>query len=157
MPKDGMFNVAIKLSDARTYAKKGRMNFSGIRISTATGTSEARAELPNPGGVLRPGQFVRVTLTGAQRVNAILVPQRAVLEEPQGKFVYVANAENKVETRLVTVGDWVGDSWVINKGLDAGERVIVDGVVKIRPGVMVKAVALDSSRSVAAPGGGKAK
>jgi membrane fusion protein (multidrug efflux system) len=135
------------------------MNFSDFRISTTTGTSDARAELPNPDGALRPGQFVRVALTGAQRVDAILVPQRAVLEGPQGKFVFVANAESKVEIHPVEVGDWTGDSWVINKGLQAGDRVIVDGVVKIGPGAPVKTVDANAPKtaSVTTPEAGKAQ
>lgn len=151
LPREGRFNVAVKLADGKTYAQQGRMNFSDIRVSAATGASEARAELPNARGVLRPGQFVRVTLSGARRVNAILVPQRAVLEEPQGKFVYVANAENKVETRSVEVGGWVGDAWIVNKGLQAGERVIVDGVVKINPGAAVKVVEGNAPKPGSAP------
>jgi membrane fusion protein (multidrug efflux system) len=159
LPKDGMFDVTVKLADGSTYAKQGKMNFSDFRISTTTGTSDARAELPNPDGALRPGQFVRVALTGAQRVDAILVPQRAVLEGPQGKFVFVANAESKVEIHPVEVGDWTGDSWVINKGLQAGDRVIVDGVVKIGPGAPVKTVDANAPKtaSVTTPEAGKAQ
>lgn len=151
LPKDGMFEVTVKLADGSLYAKKGRMNFSDIRINTATGTSETRAELPNPDGALRPGQFVRVSLEGAQRQNAILVPQRAVLEGPQGKFVFVANAQDKVEIHPVEVGQWSGDAWVINKGLQAGERVIVDGVVKIGPGAAVKVTDLNAAKPSAEP------
>jgi membrane fusion protein (multidrug efflux system) len=152
LPRDGKFNVALKLADGSIYDKQGRMNFSDIRISTSTGTSEARAELPNAGGLLRPGQFVRVMLTGAKRTNAILVPQRAVLEGPQGKFVFVVNADSKVEIHPVEVGGWAGESWVINKGLQAGERVVVDGVIKIGPGVKVKiAVAVAATEAGNAP------
>jgi membrane fusion protein (multidrug efflux system) len=152
LPKDGMFEASIKLADGKIYPYKGRMNFSDIRINTTTGTSETRAELPNPEGDLRPGQFVRVSLVGAQRQNAILVPQRAVLEGPQGKFVFVANAQNKVEIHPVEVGPWLGDAWVINKGLVDGERVIVDGVVKIGPGLMVKVTDLNALKPVAEAG-----
>jgi membrane fusion protein (multidrug efflux system) len=152
LPKNGMFEASIKLADGKIYPYKGRMNFSDIRINTTTGTSETRAELPNPEGDLRPGQFVRVSLVGAQRQNAILVPQRAVLEGPQGKFVFVANVQNKVEIRQVEVGPWLGDAWVINKGLVDGERVIVDGVVKIGPGLMVKVTDLNALKPVAEAG-----
>lgn len=147
LPKDGMFAVALKLADGSVYPHQGKMNFSDFRISTATGTSEARAEISNPQGMLRPGQFVRVSLTGGERLNAILVPQRAVLEGPQGKFVFVANRENKVEMRPLEVGEWTGDAWVIDKGLQAGERVIVDGVVKIGPGATVKVTELQASET----------
>jgi len=138
LPADGRFEVSVKLSDGSVYAKTGRLSFSDIRISPQTGTSEARAEIPNPNGALRPGQFVRVTLTGATRPNAILIPQRAVLEGPQGKFVYVVNGESKAEPLPVEVGEWAGTDWIIIGGLKPGERVIIDGVMKIGPGAPVK-------------------
>ena len=141
LPKDEKLEVTIKLADGRVYDKPGRLNFSGVGVSGDTGTSEARAELPNPSHLLHPGQFVRVTLSGAQRPKAILVPQRAVLQGPQGKFVYVLNAESKAESRPVEVGDWRGDDWLINKGLQAGDLVIVDGVMKIGPGAPVRRAA----------------
>ncbi len=156
LPQGEKFDVAVKLADGSTYSKQGKMNFSDIRISTATGTSESRAELPNPEGLLRPGQFVRVVLSGAKRVNAILVPQRAVLEGPQGKFVFVANAQNKVEIHPVEVGEWAGENWAINKGLQPGDRVIVDGVVKIGPGATVKVTDLNAAKA-AAPAAAGAK
>ena len=147
LPRDGKFEVSLKRGDGSVYARLGRLNFSDVRVSGATGTSEARAELPNPGGVLRPGQFVRVRLSGATRPHAIVVPQRAVLEGPQGKFVYVVNAESKAEPRPVEVGEWSGDAWIIVSGLKGGERVIVDGVMRIGPGAPVR---------VAEPGAGDA-
>jgi len=141
LPKDGRFAVSVKLADGRVYEKTGKMNFSDVRISGNTGTSETRAELPNPASVLRPGQFVRVTLSGAQRNSAILVPQRSVLQGPQGRFVYIVNAQNQAEIRPVTVGDWSGESWLIETGLQAGDKVIVDGVMKIGPGAPVRIAA----------------
>lgn len=137
LPKNGQFEVSVKLAEGSIYPKMGRMNFSDVHISGETGTSEARAQLPNPAGVLRPGQFVRVSLNGAQRVNAILVPQRAVLEGPQGKSVYVVSADSKAEARAVKVGDWHQDQWIVTDGLKVGDRVIVDGVMKIGPGAPV--------------------
>lgn len=141
LPQDEKFTVTIKLADGRIYDKSGQLNFSGVRISGDTGTSEARAVLPNPAQLLHPGQFVRVILSGAQRPNAILVPQRAVLQGPQGRFVYVLNAQSKAELRPVEVGDWSGDAWLMNKGLQAGDLVIVDGVMKIGPGAPVRRAA----------------
>ena len=102
-------------------------------MNAETGTAEARAEMPNPGGGLQPGQFVRARLAGAVRPAAITVPQRAVLEGPKGKFVYVVNAESKAEPRPVR-GRRVGRrGWVIDSGLAPGDKVIVDGVMKIAP------------------------
>ena len=137
LPKDGQFDVTLKLADGTEYRKSGKVNFSDVRVSGQTGTSEVRAELPNPTGLLHPGQFVRVTLKGAQRPAAVLVPQRAVLEGPKGKFVYVVNDKSQAEPRPVALGDWLGDSWVVTSGLGAGDRVIVDGVMKIGPGAPV--------------------
>lgn len=139
LPKDGRFEVSVRLADGSVYARKGRLAFSDIRISPETGTSDARAELPNPEGRLRPGQFVRVTLAGATRPEAVLVPQRAVLEGPQGKFVYVVDGKSSAQPRPVEVGEWAGGDWVITAGLKAGDRVIVDGVMRIGPGAPVKA------------------
>jgi membrane fusion protein (multidrug efflux system) len=150
LPKDGQFDVQVKLAEGGLYAKTGKMNFTGVIVSGTTGTSEARAELPNPDGLLRPGQFVRVILGGAQRPNAILVPQRAVLEGPQGKFVYLVTSESKAEARPVELGDWQGDDWIVTAGLNPGDRVIVDGVMKIGPGAPVR-VADPNAPQAAAP------
>lgn len=131
LPADGKLKATVTLADGREYARGGVVNFNDVRVNPQTGTSEARAEFPNPANQLRPGEFVRIRLTGAMRPAAIVVPQRAVLDSPQGKFVYVVNAETKAEPRPVEVGVWVADGWVINQGLKPGERVIVDGVAKI--------------------------
>lgn len=147
LPGDGKFEVSVKLPDGTLYGQNGKVNFSDIRLNPATGTSEVRAELVNPDGVLRPGQFVRVILNGAKRINALLVPQRAVLEGTQGKFVYVVDAQSKAQIHPVEVGDWAGELWVIKTGLKAGDKVIVDGVVKIGPGAPVQAVPLLKSNS----------
>ena len=136
LPKN--FQVELRLADGSVYARSGKMSFADVRISPNTGTREARAELPNPDGALRPGQFVRVILRGATRPDAVTVPQRAVLEGPQGKFVYVVNEKNLAEVRPVEAGEWSGDTWIITAGLKAGERVITDGVMKLGPGAPVK-------------------
>lgn len=151
LPKQGNFNASVKLSDGTTYARSGKVDFADVRINPATGASEMRAVLPNPDQSLRPGQFVRVKLDGASVPDALSVPQRAVLEGPQGKLVLVVNAKNTVEPRPVQVGQWSGDEWIIDSGLHAGDRVIVDGVVKAPPGTTVKATPLAAA---AAPGGG---
>jgi membrane fusion protein (multidrug efflux system) len=133
LPADGRLKATIKLADGSAYPRDGVVNFRDLRINTQTGTSEARAEFPNPGNALRTGEFVRVTLHGAVRPGAIVVPQRAVLESPKGKYVYVVNAESKAEPRPVEAGAWAApDGWIINNGLKAGERVVVDGVMKLQ-------------------------
>jgi membrane fusion protein (multidrug efflux system) len=138
VPKDMRFEVAIKFEDGRVYSRPGRLAFSDVRVNNATGTSDARAEVPNPAGEVRPGQFVRVILRGAQRPNAITVPQRAVMEGPQGKLVYVVGAGNKAEPRPIVVGEWAGNDWVVLSGLNAGEKVITEGLVKVFPGAPVQ-------------------
>lgn len=139
-PRDGRFEVSVKLADGSTYGKSGFTDFSDVRISRETGTSEGRAELPNPDGLLLPGQFVRVVLSGAARVGVFRVPQRAVQEGPQGKYVFVVGKENKAEIRPVETGDWNGSDVVVQKGLSSGDQVIVDGVVKLGPGAPVQVV-----------------
>lgn len=158
LPPNTEFDVSVRLTDGSVYASHGKLNFSSVRISGVTGTNETRAELPNPDGFLRPGQFVRVILSGAQRPNAILVPQRAVLEGPGGKFVYVVNKESKAEARPVTLGDWQNDDWIVTAGLSPGDKVIVDGVMKLGPGAPVHAVDPKAPKTGAAgkPGPGAA-
>ncbi|MBI1422326.1 MAG: efflux RND transporter periplasmic adaptor subunit [Gammaproteobacteria bacterium] len=151
LPQDGAYAVTVKLAEGHEYTRAGKLTFTDVRISDTTGTSQARAELPNPDGQLRPGQFVRVILKGAYRPAAILVPQRAVLEGPTGKFVYVVDAESKAQSRPVQVGDWVEDKWIINDGLKAGDKVIVDGVMKIGPGSAVHVATPAESKPGAAP------
>lgn len=150
LPKDGRFEVRLRLADGQVVSRTGQLTFSDVRISGQTGTSEARAVIPNPDGRLRPGQFVRVTLTGASRPGAVLVPQRAVLEGPQGKFVYVVDDKSAAQPRPVEVGEWAGSDWIVTAGLKGGERVIVDGVMKIGPGAPVQATSLnDGGKAVA--------
>ena len=139
LPKDGKFDVKLKLADGSEYARSGKVDFTDVRIDTTTGTIETRAVIANPQGLLRPGQFARVKLSGGVRPNAISIPQRAVLEGPGTKIVLIVNAQGIVEPRPIQVGDWTaGDDWVITGGLKAGDQVIVDGVVKARPGSPVK-------------------
>ncbi len=155
LPKDGRFEVAIRFEDGKVYSRPGKLAFTDTRVNTQTGTSDARAEVPNPAGEVRPGQFVRVMLKGAQRPNAIAVPQRAVLESPQGKMVYLFGKENKAEPRPITVGDWTGSDWIVTSGLNAGDKVIVDGLAKIFfPGAPVQ-VGDPNAPPPGAPGAGK--
>lgn len=147
LPKN--FQVGLRLADGSVYPRSGKLSFADIRISPATGTREARAEIPNPDGVLRPGQFVRVILRGAARPNAVAVPQRAVLEGPQGKFVYVVNEKSQAEARPVEAGEWAGDTWIITSGLKGGERVITDGVMKLGPGAPVKVAEKPAEKQIA--------
>ena len=149
LPKDGKFDVKLKLADGTIYARPGKVNFTDVRVNPQTGTIEARALMPNPQGLLRPGQFARVELSGGVRTGALAVPQRAVLEGPTSKIVLTVNPQGMVEPRPVEVGDWSGDDWIITSGLKPGDRVIVDGMVKARPGAPVRIA--DAAAAAAAP------
>jgi membrane fusion protein, multidrug efflux system len=153
LPKDGRFEIALKFEDGRIYSRSGKLVFTDVRVNNQTGTSDARAEVANPAGEVRPGQFVRVILKGAERPDAIIVPQRAVMEGAQGKMVYLLSKENTALPRPVTVGDWVGSDWIITAGLEAGDKVIVDGLAKIFfPGAPVQ-VGDPNAPPPGAPGG----
>ena len=130
--------VEVVLSDGTTYPQKGRIDFVSPSVDLKTGTVNVRAVVPNLQNALQPNQFVRVRLTGAVRANVIMVPQRAVLQGPKSKFVYVAGPDNTAEVRNVEVGDWYGDQWIIKGGLQTGDKVVVDGVAKLQPGAPVK-------------------
>jgi membrane fusion protein (multidrug efflux system) len=133
--------VTLRLSDGTDVPRKGRLGFIDPRVNTATGAYDAQAVLPNADALLRPGQFVRVVLEGPPRSGVVVVPQRAVLDGPQGKFVYVAGKNDKgidvALPRPVTVGDWVvtdgQQNWIIDKGLKPGDPVIVEGTAKLFP------------------------
>ena len=131
VPKDFKFDVAIRFENGKVYSRPGKLVFTDARVNAQTGTTDARAEVPNPAGEVRPGQFVRVVLKGAQRPNAIAVPQRAIVDGPQGKMVYVLSKDGKAEPRPVTVGEWSGADWIIASGIAPGDKVIVDGIAKI--------------------------
>jgi membrane fusion protein (multidrug efflux system) len=134
--------VALKLSDGSIYDRKGRLTFVDPAINTGTGSFDARAELPNADAALRPGQFVRVIVEGATRPNTIVVPQRAVMDGPQGKFVFVTGKGQDGKTdvalpRPVTVGEWVEvdgqQQWIVETGLKPGDVVVTDGTAKLFP------------------------
>jgi membrane fusion protein (multidrug efflux system) len=153
LPKDNRFDVTVKLADGSLANATGKLDFSDVRVNPQTGTSEARAVLPNASQKLRPGQFVRVLLKGAMYPHALSVPQRAVLEGPKSKLVMTVNAQNVVEPRPVEVGEWSGEDWIIASGLKPGDRVIVDGIMKIKPG---GPVTIAAASAPPAPAGSKA-
>jgi len=134
------YTVKVVLADGTVVPAPGHVTFGDASFSQETGTFLVRAELPNEDGALRPGQFVRVLLEGATWADAIQLPQRAVMQGPQGNFVWVVDAESKAQFRPVSMGPLTGDQWLIIEGLEAGERVVVDGGLKLAPGVPVKAV-----------------
>ena len=141
LPEGNQFTVEIELVDGALFPYKGRITFADPSCNSQTGTFLIRASVDNPKGVLRPNQYVRTRLQGAIRPNAILVPQRAVQQGAKGHFVWVANKDGKAELRPVVVGDWYGESWFITQGLAAGDRVVVDGALRLAPDAPVKVTA----------------
>ena len=136
------FIVEVELADRSRYAQPGKMNFISAQINPTTDTLEFRAVFPNPFEKLAqialiPGQYVPVILTVGEDPNTLLVPGPALVESQVGTQVYVVNDENKVESRTVEVGQAYKQQWIIKKGLKEGERVIYDGLQKVRPGVVV--------------------
>ncbi len=129
--------VRVLMADDKEYPQKGRLNFAGSTVDTRLGTVQLRAELANPDLVLLPGQFVRTRVIVGMR-EAIVVPQNAVTQNDQGRFVWVVGPESKAVRRKVETGPWVGRDWIINSGLNAGDVVIVDNLIKVRPGTVVK-------------------
>ena len=153
-PPNSNFEVEVVLADGSIVPDRGRLDFAAPSFSPETGTFLVRAVVANPKGMLRPGQFVRALAIGASRPNAILVPQRAVLEGARSHYVWVLNGEGKPEQRIVEVGDWHDADWFITQGLRAGERIVVDGALRVAPGaplnIVDNAVAAPPSAAVAA-------
>jgi len=130
--------VKLLMADDREYAVKGKLNFAGSTVDSKLGTVQLRAEFANPDLTLLPGQFVRTQLiAGIQQ--AIVVPQSAVFQNDQGRFVWVVGVENKATQRKVEAGSWVGHDWIIKSGLKPDDLVITDNLIKLRPGMVVKA------------------
>jgi membrane fusion protein (multidrug efflux system) len=130
-PPRSQFDVSLILGDGSVYSKTGRIDFLNPAFSTQTGTFLVRASFSNPDGVLRPGQFVRARVAGAVRPNAVLVPQRAVLQGSKSHFVWVIDKQGKARQRVVEVGSWHGDDWFITDGLKPGEQIVVDGAIRV--------------------------
>ncbi|MDA0188846.1 MAG: efflux RND transporter periplasmic adaptor subunit [Proteobacteria bacterium] len=129
--------IELVLPDGSVYARRGKLNFLASSIDTTLGTQQLRAEFDNPDLALLPGQFVRARLLTGERSGVFLVPQAAVTQTDQGALVMTVGAENKVTPRPVRTGEWRGKDWVILEGLKAGDKVIVDNLIKLRPGMPV--------------------
>jgi membrane fusion protein (multidrug efflux system) len=132
--------LELVLSDGSVYDQKGRFDFADRAVNPQTGTLTVRAVFPNPTDLLRPGMTGRVRIVYDVAQDAIVIPQKAVTEMLGRQFVSVVGADGKVEQRPVRTGDRIGDRWVIEQGLKAGETVVVEGVQKARPGTVVKPV-----------------
>ena len=131
--------VKLLLEDGSAYPLPGTLKFSEVTVDQSTGSITLRAIFPNPHQTLLPGMFVRAILEEGESPQAILVPQRGVTRDPAGNAaVLVVGAEEKVELRTIKVARTVGDNWLVSEGLKAGDRVILEGVQKARPGTQVK-------------------
>jgi membrane fusion protein, multidrug efflux system len=145
--------VALSLEDGSDYPEHGRLQFSEVSVDPGTGSVVLRAEFPNPRRELLPGMFVRARLTQGTRQAALLVPQRGVSRNQRGDAtVMVVGDDNKVSERVVKADRVIADDWLITQGLEAGERIVVDGLQKIRSGVVVKAVDAEQASTSAQAG-----
>jgi len=127
--------VTLKFEDGSDYDQLGKLQFSDVTVDQNTGTVTLRAVFPNPKQQLLPGMYVRASLEEGVRENGILVPQKGIMRDATGEpSAFVLTAENKVEKRSVKTARAIGDQWLIAEGLQAGDRLIVEGIQKIRPG-----------------------
>lgn len=130
--------VIIELADGSNHPALGVIDFVDIRIDPTTASAVVRASTPNPGNTLRPGQSVHAVLFGFERPQTVVVPREAVMQTPMGSSVYVLDEDGRtVRTRPVVAGDWVRGAWIIEQGLAPGDRVIIDGLTRIQPGMEV--------------------
>ncbi|MGK2742092.1 efflux RND transporter periplasmic adaptor subunit [Tepidicaulis sp. LMO-SS28] len=131
---DGKYRIRLHFDNGMQYAAEGLLDFTDNTADAATGTIRARAVVPNPDKILVPGQFTSLVLSGLSLPNAIAVPKRALMQAADGAYVYVLDDQNIAARRLVVLGEELEDRWVISEGLKEGERIVVEGVVKVRPG-----------------------
>ncbi len=137
--------VTLKLIDDAGFVHKGKLDFLNNVIDRETGTIRGRAEFDNKNGLFRPGMFARIRLDAGAPFEALVVPEVAIGSEQVKKFVYVVTPDNKVEQRFVVLGPLVGDVRVIREGLSKDDKVVVNGLMRVRPGITV------SPQTAAAP------
>ncbi|MDE3019945.1 MAG: efflux RND transporter periplasmic adaptor subunit [Nitrospirota bacterium] len=134
--------VVAVFNDGTVYPREGLFNFSDVRFKSDTGAIDARAEFPNPDkDKFFAGQFVKVRLKGLKLLSVFLVPQRAVQQGPKGPMVMIVGPGDKVDSKAVKATAWLGDQWLVEQGLASGDRVIVDGLQSVMPGMAVRPVA----------------
>jgi membrane fusion protein (multidrug efflux system) len=130
-------SLTLALADNSEFPQKGRVENTVNQVDPKTGTLELQARFPNPGHELLPGQFGKVRLQSEMRKGVILVPQRAVQQLQSRQGVFTVEANNQVQSRPVVTAERVGDAWIVTEGLKPGDRVIVEGVLRVRPGMVV--------------------
>ena len=140
-------NVTITLPDNSVFSEKGYVDFAEPQVDPKTGTFSVRAEMPNPDQVLLPGQFTKVRLLLDVREGAVVVPMKAVTIEKGGGYIYLMRKDNTVVKRFIELGPEVGNNVVVERGLAAGEMVVVEGFHKLTPGIRIRPVSQDSIRA----------
>jgi len=159
---DGSARVQLILPNGQTYPIEGRLQFAEVTVDQTTGAVTLRASFPNPNGLLLPGMYVRAKLVEGTRRQAIMAPTAGITRDPRGgATALVVNAQNKVEQRTVTTDRVIGDKWIVTSGLKPGDKLIVEGLLNLRPGATVKPAAPQqvgkpAGAPGAAPGGGDA-
>jgi membrane fusion protein, multidrug efflux system len=140
--------VRLVLEDGTHYPMEGKLQFRDVTVDPTTGSYTLRIVVPNPENLLLPGMFVRAVVQEGVAEQAILAPQQGVSRTPKGDpIALVVDESGTVQQRMLTLNRAIGDKWLISSGLSAGERVIVEGMLNVRPGVVVKAVSLDSRKA----------
>ncbi|WP_168074961.1 efflux RND transporter periplasmic adaptor subunit [Caulobacter sp. SSI4214] len=143
--KAGSTSVSLKLEDGSTYPLAGSLEFSDITVDPGTGAVGLRAVFPNPNGALLPGMYVHAVLTQGVASGGVLVPQTAIQRDPKGNAMVSVVGAQGAEPRPVTLGQTVGDKWLVTGGLKPGDKVITEGLQKLRPGVPIKPVPAGSA------------
>ena len=149
--------VELLLPNGKVYDQPGKLNFLSMFIDPKLGTQQMRAEFLNPSNQILPGQFLKIRLTTGKQENVYLVPQVAVIQNERGFIVWTVGADNKVVPTPLKMGTWLGKNWIVRSGLKPGDRVVVDQIIKIRPGALVAptVIPLDTSTTAANARDGK--
>ncbi len=149
--------VALILPNGQVYEYPGTLNFLSMFIDPKLGTQQIRAEFLNPSNQILPGQFLKIRVTTGKQENVFLVPQAAVIQNERGFIVWTVGADNKVVPTPLKMGAWLGKNWIVRSGLKPGDRVVIDQIIKIRPGAMVAptVVALEPTTTAANARDGK--
>ncbi|MCP5243151.1 MAG: efflux RND transporter periplasmic adaptor subunit [Burkholderiales bacterium] len=143
--EDNVEEVILVLPDGSEYSVRGTINFAASEIDPLIGTQQLRATFENPDRRLLPGKFVRVRVVSGQTDDVFLLPQVAVMTSDLGRYVYVIDHDNVIAARQITVGEWIGKDWIILDGLQAGDRVIVNNLIRLSPGMTVNPELQDAS------------
>jgi membrane fusion protein, multidrug efflux system len=147
--RDGTNQSKVKLilGDGTAYPLEGALQFRDVTVDPTTGSVVLRAVFPNPEGILLPGMFVRAVVKEGINEQAILIPQQAVSRDPKGNpMALIVDSEGKIQQRMLTLDRALGDNWLVSSGLASGDRMVLEGIQKVRPGVSVKVVPFDTAR-----------